>query len=676
MWPQFYAAVLAGIVLIYLPGVLFSRALGASVVTSVRIAPLLSLPAYCILAALVSKMGVWCSWAVLFAPIVLLSAVAAIVREALVCREKGQRVSRWDIGSEGGGKMPLRRGIIAVLYVAFGVLATAFVFLIPMGDPGLAPQSYDNCYHLNLPVAFVSSGNWSMFPADLYADTRFETIPPVAVGFYPAELHTICAMLISSLGVQSQVAQAALLAITTSVIFPLGIHAFLDAAFPEEPWVSVFGIVSALVLIAAPWQLIIGWPLPPNVLSYALVPSAGACFITFFASQFARQRLIVAFVFVVGLAALALAQPNGVFALAGILAPFLVYQAGKGFASEKLQRSFSGRPVLRVVCACACAAIVVAIWTLCFVLPPLQSVVWYVHEPSFGVGEGVWRVLTLRYMSSMPHLVPAFFVLVGVVYTIIERRHLWLTFSYLFAQLAFIASSALPADSFFRYYLSGFWYTDAFRLAGYAALTAIPLIALGLFAAHRALRGVACMVRPLSAESAVGFGAALLLVSAFGLTTYPVIFDDLRDGCKSFYNDPKLYTDDERAFVEKAKQLIEPGSLVLNDPFDGSALAYSLDGLNVYNRDLIGYMGENELQQSALLRTSLKDIEGNGQVQEAVADLGLSYVLVLDGDNGDSETRLIPQGRSAWAGIDEAKETPGYLTEVLRDGDMLLLKVN
>lgn len=675
MWTQFFIAAVTGIVFIYLPGVLVSRLLGASLLSGAQIAPLFSLPAYCVVAAIASWAGVRCDWLVLFAPVMVVSTLAVTVRAILLRRRRGPHTF-WSFNGPQGEKRLLNPIAVACIYVVVGMLATGFIFLSPMGDPGLPPQSFDNCYHLNLPVAFVNSGNWSMFPADLYGDLRSFIEPPTNASFYPAGLHTLAAMLISALGVSSQMAQTAVLAIATALIFPLGMQAFLGAAFSDKPLVSIVGSVAVLVVVAVPWQLIIGWPLPPNALSCSLVPSVGACFIALFFKQLQEWRLAVAFAFIAGLASLTFAQPNGVFTLAGVLAPFLVYQAALGFGSAKLRAILGGRLSLRFASACLCAVAILAIWALCFAAPPLQSVVWYEHGSSFGKLEAVARVLTLNYMSGTPHWIPAFFVFIGMLYTLKERRYLWLTMSYLVSLMIFVAGSAFAVDSFFRYFLSGFWYTDAFRLASYSAITAIPLVALGLTVACEGLGALVRKMRSSLIQEAADMGAALVLAMSFCLATYPFIFDDLRDMCRRFYNDPDLYSQEEQEFVEKAKWLIEPGALVLNDPFDGSALAYSLNGLNVYNRELIGYSSESESQQSKLLRTSLKNIANNKDVRDVVEELGVVYVLILDGDEGTSGTRYFSDKRSEWSGIDEAVEVEPYLTELLHEGDMTLLRIN
>ena len=681
MWFHFFIAIIVGVIFTYLPGVLTARALGAPRVTSAQIAPILSLPAYCIVAAIVSALGIQCNWAIVFFPVALVSVAAAVISAVKVRSHKSNGAEKERADSEDSPKPPLPRGLIAVSYVVIGILATCFIFLIPMGDPSLAPQSFDNCYHLNLPIAFVESGNWSMFPADIYRDIRATTTPPVAASFYPAELHTMCAMLISALGVPTQVAQSAMITIATAAIFPLSIHALLEASFPSKPWVPVFGIVTALVVVAIPWQLIIQWPLPPNAFSFALVPTVAACFIALFAKHTKGERAAICLVFLAGLAALAFAQPNGVFTLAGLLAPFLVFQASQGFGSEKLRARFAIKPRLRIASAFICAFAIAGIWTLCFILPPLHNVVWYMHEPLLGKAEALVRGLTLNYMSGTTHWIPAVFAIVGMLYTVKERRYLWITCAYFISLAVFVASSALAVDSFFRYFLSGFWYTDAYRTAGYAAITAIPLITLGLAALHEALAGLLKKARPSAATGSGGMASkaiAAALIAVFGVTTYPIIFDNTRDACNHWYHNPNLYPTDEQQFVEKAMQAIEPGALVLNDPFDGSSLAYSLNGLNVYNRELISYTEGAETKQSLLLRTSLKDIAERQDVRDTLKELGISYVIVLDNEKDGSviETRYIPEHKNMWIGIDQADASEPYLSEVFREGDMLLLKVN
>ena len=157
-------------------------------------------------------------------------------------------------------------------------------------------------------------------------------------------------------------------------------------------------------------------------------------------------------------------------------------------------------------------------------------------------------------------------------------------------------------------------------------------------------------------------------------------FDAVRFELRDMYDTSEKgpLDDKELAFLDRVGEEIEEGAVVANQPYDGSVFAYASDGLNVvFDR----YNPPSD-EDHVLLRTSLYDIETNQDVDDAVDELDVSYVLQLDA--GDAETGMsddatyYPHGYAAegWRGINEIDEnTPGF-TLVLSDGDMRLYRID
>jgi hypothetical protein len=123
-------------------------------------------------------------------------------------------------------------------------------------------------------------------------------------------------------------------------------------------------------------------------------------------------------------------------------------------------------------------------------------------------------------------------------------------------------------------------------------------------------------------------------------------------------------------------EVVGPDDLVINDPMDGSFLAYGYDGLRVYYRDFVGF-GNGESGQSVLIRNGLADIATDDEVRTAVDEIGASYVLVLDQSGSDcSFINLRKDYRPVmFEGISSiTDDTPGFET-VLSDGNMRLYRI-
>lgn len=89
----------------------------------------------------------------------------------------------------------------------------------------------------------------------------------------------------------------------------------------------------------------------------------------------------------------------------------------------------------------------------------------------------------------------------------------------------------------------------------------------------------------------------------------------------------QVYSAEEQRFVRKVLEMIPGGALVINQPHDGSAFAYGLDGLNTYFRHIDT---EGTTEQSRTIRDHLSDIATDSTVREAVRNSGAQYVLLLD----------------------------------------------
>ena len=135
---------------------------------------------------------------------------------------------------------------------------------------------------------------------------------------------------------------------------------------------------------------------------------------------------------------------------------------------------------------------------------------------------------------------------------------------------------------------------------------------------------------------------------------------------------------EELDFSKRALSMIPPGSLVLNEPNDGSVFLYSLCDANMYYRQFaLPSNPDEETGASRLLRESLAEVTENVDVQNAVHSLGAQYLLVLDLEgHADNRRRYLPSySPDQWSGIDAVNDaTPGF--EVLMsEGDMRLYRI-
>lgn len=121
--------------------------------------------------------------------------------------------------------------------------------------------------------------------------------------------------------------------------------------------------------------------------------------------------------------------------------------------------------------------------------------------------------------------------------------------------------------------------------------------------------------------------------------------------------------------------MLPEGTPVYNRPNDGSEFLYGAYGVPTVFRKLEDYSSIEESHN--LVRTGLCDIAVRPDVRDAVEEIGVEYVLVLDQGDGSDEYRFVLALSSYgyWDGIDGiTDETDGFETVLARD-DMRLYRI-
>lgn len=678
MWAEFCLASLVGAVLLYVPGYVFFRAIRLSSFASFACAPVFAVVAYCMLGIVFFNTGIRSTAAYVAACATVLSFIAYGIASLVGRRTRMTRASR----APGEARFD---ALCVALYVLVGVAVAAFAFVLPLDGPDSSVQTYDNVHHFALVQSFAESGDWSALNTSAYLSVSGDHANPLpGTAYYPAGWHLLCAMLVDALGIEVSLAVNAINFLLVAAVFPAGMALLMRILFPSNRAVALLGALCPLALGAFPWVLVEVWPLYPNAASLALLPPLMACFVAACrrdASRSERGRFVAAFA--IGIVCMAFMQPNSVFAAAVFLIPYCVYRVGCE-TSRRLTGARHRRLFVLAFGALSVVAITVA-WVLSCSLPFFQGVVGYYWPPIASKTQGLLSVVGLAFAGSAVQPVAAVLVVVGAAYTIRHRRYLWLSFSYaLMCCIYYI--SAVEGDTWLKHIASGFWYTDPYRTAACAAVFALPLLALGLYGAYAALGKTLARIG-LSSRSASAAVPAVVVATVFVVFNFLPIRTALGAGQDAFagivstaasFNDGTfmdVFDEDERRFVEQVEEIVPEDALIVNQPYDGSLFAYSLDGLNLYYRDMSGYGGEDETPESAIIRTGLSDWASDTKARDALRLTGAEYVLILERDSERAKEFFFLYNQDDWAGIEAVDDdTPGFET-VLKDGDMRLYRI-
>lgn len=683
------------IAVIVIPGSLCLGALGLPPTWSLSCSPLIGLTLLAIVGQILALAGIPSSPLLIFGIEALVIAAAFAATRALGLRQlQMPRIPMW---------MP-------IVYVVIGAALGYNLFISRIGSPDALFQAYDVTQHLNIIQSMSESGRFTSLGVNPYMSAADAGIAPVDYsGFYPAAWHALCSLMIMVSGVATTVTINASMFVMCSIAFPLAVLAFIAALFPNNKKAQLIGAVVCLAFVSFPWNLLMFGPVYPNVAGYCLVPTAMALFVNLLAHGHDvsdRSRLGIALL--ASALGLALCHPSAIFTCIVILSPYVVHRICDA-CEEK-----GSKLVVKLGLSAAFIIFVAVFWVACYKLPAFHDTVSHTWKPYAWAWQEIVNILLLSHTfgffpETAAQYALAALVVFGFFKCAFTRGKRWMDTSYLLT--CYILVIVATHSDELKQLVGGFWYTDPMRLASVCVLAAIPLAVLGMEWLHgvlcRLLDRYNALLGRNTRTRALGCGvAALFLVAnfmpSFNLAgihhTYtdeeykkyesledrdrPVkslntTFGDYRQIVSDIYayNEPLDST--ERVFLSKAKDIVSEGDLILNDPMDGSFLAYGTYGMRMYYRNFTGFNGSGETDASKTLRLHLSEYAENDEVKAAVSQTDARYVIVMRGT--ESEASFInlrgDYDQSLFAGITSISEdTPGFKL-LLKTGPMALYEI-
>lgn len=675
MWASFFIAILATTIILYLPGYFFFRSLKTAKQISFIIAPVFSILAYSALGILYEKIHIFSSLATITIPVLLFSLSLFVVSKLKNSETKCPLIYSWTGGVS-------TNNLIILLYLSLGIIATVFIFSDSLYSLDAITQTYDNVFHYNLAQSFLNSGIWSSLSASLYLDQNPQYAAFCESGYYPSAWHIIvCLTSLLSLSSIPLAANAANF-VLIGIVFPLNMYLLFSILFTKSKTLIALGAISCISCVGFPWMLIGYWPLFPNTMSLCILPIFLASFIVFLGNKeetSRHDRIIAITVWILCAISYVFIQPNSIFTAAVFLAPFLIVK-GSDLLCSKSRKSTS-ETFWRISFAAIIAIIIAITWGVLHSLPQLAAIVNYNWNPVSGKFEAFIGALTATFTGPGPQLLLGALVVIGSLSLLVKKdKNSWLVFSYALACIIYIASASLDANSTIKHLLSGFWYTDPYRVAAFCAIFSMPLISQGLYEivllSKKFLSYVSKQPKQTSCISILII--LLFLVINFAPTfsidnqTFLSTISALKETEKALTSeeDSNYYDDSEQEFIEEALSLIEDDSVVINQPFDGSLFAYSGNDINTYYRSISGYSTSNsESQTSRLIRSKLNEISYNQEVKQAIQNTNANYVVLLEEGTLETKSTFPTYNKEDWAGINQINEnTPGFEVILQRDG--------
>ena len=677
-WSLLFLEAFVVAVALILPGMLVSRAFGVPFKLSLSFGPVISVFFLVFMGIVLRFVGVAGGY---FALLILLLLFVAVSGMACFLRFRG-RSAFFD------------NDIVSLLpYLCALVLSvpvTAYLFVRGVGLPDNFLQVYDNSFHLSVIQSMKHASSYSILSVGSYLEVGSEAFNPNAsAGFYPAAWHIVAALVARTFNISVMAAINLTNFVFVAFVFPLGIQSFIAVITKDGVRKGICAAVVVLASTAFPWSLLYWGPVYPNFAAYCATPAVAAVFIWFMQSFEEPHSVCAAHCSVLaalffGVAALVALQPNAVFTLGILLVPSIVACVG-GLFERQLLRMQSISTKFAYYASRGLVLLAVAfIWFLMTKASFMQGVINF-HWPSFTyIFDAVWRAFSFSFNEDTPCIFLACLVVLGSLCALGNRSFRGYFFVYLFSAALFVIDAT--QDGFIRHFLTGFWYTDQYRVAAMVALFSIPLSTLGLDFILSKVQDAFSTSNGIDRSSNYLPQVLCVVLIACGLfwpesvnptaSNYsPVGFAKSVFSYMYSINDiDNNLTSDELTFLGEVKQ-IAGDELIINNPFDGSAYGYATSDLNLMYRKFSSF-GKGETTTSMQIRHGLDRISRDSAIARDVKQTGAKYLLVLDySESGREGVDMPGYHKSDWAGIDSIDDsTPGF-SLVLSEKDMRLYSV-
>ena len=712
MWLEFFQSVVVIIALLYVPGVILLHASGMPKPWALVSAPLVSCALFFIEGEIFSALNIPIPLAVM----VLIPLLIAVLVNGYVFyvapkhkedfrSEKPNKSKETLTGKQSTSPVPAficeELPIwMPLLYIAIGLLTVGFLFLPTLPSASSFVQGWDIVHHLDVTQAMIESQKYSSIHYDFYSTVETAITPwePGSSGFYPSGWNIIVALTTQLVSTTVPIAGNALNFVSAAIIFPLSICSVIAKILPKHRIALISGAFVCLAFFVFPWSLLIYGPIFPNTVAFCVMPSIWWIFMQMTRSKTPKHDLIwLIVIFVLGLITLFILHPSTIFSSIVVLLPWSFARIGE----SKRRVVLFGKQIKPVTLAYVFFIFALVIWSVFYYVLIVRGVAlnfWWSAYSSLQ--DAILHALGMDFIGQSyaggelvsPQPILSICVLVGAVWTFKHKQARWMVsaFMYLSILCIFIITFDVPLKG----YLSGFWYTDPFRIAASCVIMAIPLAALGLatlaeaaletFASWRekASQAQTCVFCNVWAKPLIAGAVIACVVVLNYVVPMPNLKSEkpipaataFKQASEKAYGDHYILTSEELEFLRRVELTVPAGAVIANLPQDGSLWAYGTNDLHVLWRFPNGY-DASERPASAILRKRLNRISSDPEVLQTARDLNVQYVLILNNvvDYSNAVTSTYKPG--TFRGITQITDTTPGFEVVLEEGSMRLYKI-
>ena len=669
-------AFLIALAVLYLPGCIIWNNRFDNPAATAAAAPPTSILVYVLVGILCSKLHIVISAISIFTFTVLLSMGISLF---FLIISKTRRKKPSIAKPNGQDLLPL------LICIGTGFVFAYWFFSHSLADWSHLTQSEDNIRHYAYIRSLLNSTDWSTLNVSMYGIGTSQSLNPYLSqtgGFYPLGWHIpsaiTCALAATSIGIGTNVVNFTLIGLS----LPIGSYYFISQVFPNESKLRVAtGAIVSLVLPASPWVLLAVWPLFPNLATMCLVPAAAALFIdATTASSAYRPTKIAGFVLCCG--GISVTQPNGIFVCAVFLIPYTVWICSK-YAGERQFTNKIGKDKAKLIAGSAAGLSISLIWLFVYKLPPFQGVVSYYWSPISTIWQAMVDCLFTAYPIQPASIFIALLCAAGALH-LLRKKLYWPVASCSLAVILYVVAAAF-GDNAIKHVLTGFWYTDPYRVAAMLAFCCIPVAYSGFILLLGTVKAIADSLDMPSKSSIVAIAAVLALFIVFALPSFAIRgvaeittpYSTMTANMRGFtrVEEGAILTDAKIEFLNKVATITGPNAVIANTPYDGSCFAKGVANLNLLFCNDENYTESTTSSWAINLRSNLCNYTNSNSTRDIICEKDVQYVLRLEADERIMKAWYPAFEQSNWTGIlSITGTTPGFKL-ILQTGDMALYKI-
>lgn len=669
-------AFLIALAVLYLPGCIIWNNRFDNPAATAAAAPPTSIFEYVLIGIMCSKLHIAISAISMLTLAVLLSIGISL---CLLAVSKTRRTNPSITKLNGQDFLPL------LICVGTGIVFAYWFFSHSLADWSHLTQSEDNIRHYAYIRSLLNSTDWSTLNVSMYGIGNSQSLNPYLSqtgGFYPLGWHIpsaiTCALASTSIGIGTNVINFTLIGIS----LPMGSYYLISQIFPNESKLRVAtGAIVSLVLPASPWVLLAVWPLFPNLATMCLVPVAAALFIDATTDSSAyRSTKIAAFILCCG--GISVTQPNGIFVCAVFLIPYTVWICSRHAGERQFSNKFS-KDKAKLIAGTAAGLSISLIWLFVYKLPPFQGVVSYYWSPISTIWQTMVDCLLAAYPIQPASIFAALLCAAGVL-GLLRKKLYWPVISCSLAVVLYVVAAAF-GDNVIKHVLTGFWYTDPYRVAAMLAFCSIPVAYFGFILFLGAVKTIADRFEMPCGSHIVDIAAVLALFIVFALPSFAIRgvaeittpYSTMTASMRGFtrIEEGAILTDSKIKFLNKVAMITGPNAVIANTPYDGSCFAKGVANLNLLFCNDENYTELTTSNWAIDLRSNLCNYVSSDSTRENVCEKDIQYVLSLEENEKIIQTWYPSFESSSWIGLTEIRDsTPGFEL-VLHEGNMSLYKI-